>query len=51
MTNNAILKKISIANNLKHFELKEIFELGGLEFRSSQIKAFSAGNKDRKSLV
>jgi hypothetical protein len=47
MTNNAILKKIIIANNLKHFELKEIFELGGAEFSSSQIKAFMAGSKNK----
>lgn len=47
MTNNSILKKITIANNLKHFELKEIFELGGYNFSSSQIKAFSAGAKNK----
>jgi len=47
MTNNSILKKITIANNLKHFEIKEIFELGGCEFSSSQIKAFSAGAKNK----
>ncbi|MDQ6969696.1 MAG: DUF1456 family protein [Mariprofundus sp.] len=47
MTNNAILKKIIIANNLKHFELKEIFELGGSNFSSSQVKAFMAGSKNK----
>jgi len=47
MTNNSILKKISIANNLKHFEIKEIFELGGFEFSSSQIKTFMAGSKNK----
>lgn len=47
MTNNNILKKISIANNLKHFEIKEIFELGSFEFSSSQIKAFMAGSKNK----
>ena len=47
MTNNNILKKITIANNLKHFEIKEIFELGGFEFSSSQIKAFMAGAKNK----
>ncbi|MFC1536186.1 DUF1456 family protein [Pseudomonadota bacterium] len=47
MTNNNILKKISIANNLKHFEIKECFELGGMEFSSSQIKAFMAGPKNK----
>jgi len=47
MTNNSILKKITIANNLKHFEIKEIFELGGFTFSSSQIKAFMAGSKNK----
>ena len=47
MKNNAILKKITIANNLKHFEIKEIFELGGFEFSSSQIKAFMAGSQNK----
>jgi len=47
MTNNAILKKIIIANNLKHFELKEIFELGDCNFSSSQVKAFMAGSKNK----
>ncbi|MDX8412164.1 MAG: DUF1456 family protein [Mariprofundaceae bacterium] len=47
MTNNNILKKITIANHLKHFAIKEIFELGGFEFNSSQIKAFMAGAKNK----
>jgi len=47
MINNNILKKIAIANNLKHFEMKEIFELGGLAFSSSRIKAFMAGSKNK----
>ncbi|MDQ6998886.1 MAG: DUF1456 family protein [Mariprofundus sp.] len=47
MKNNVILKKIIIANNLKHFELKEIFELGGFTFSSSQIKAFMAGSQNK----
>ncbi len=47
MTNNNILKKISIANNLKHFEIREIFELGSFKFSSSQIKAFMAGSKNK----
>jgi len=47
MKNNAVLKKITIANNLKHFEVKEIFELGGFEFSSSQIKAFMAGSQNK----
>jgi len=47
MTNNNILKKISIANNLKHFEIKEIFTLGGFDFSSSQIKALMAGSQNK----
>jgi len=47
MTHNNILKKITIANNLKHFEIKEIFELGGFKFSSSQIKAFMAGSQNK----
>ncbi len=47
MTNNNVLKKIAIANSLKHFEMKEIFELGGFEFSSSRIKAFMAGPKNK----
>jgi len=47
MTNNNILKKITIANNLKHFEIKEIFELGGFAVSSSQIKAWMAGSQNK----
>ncbi len=47
MTNNNILKKITIANNLRHFEIKEVFEVGGFELSSSRIKAFMAGPKNK----
>lgn len=47
MNNNTILKKITIAGKLKHFEIKEAFELGGLTFSSSQIKAFMAGSQNK----
>jgi len=47
MNNNSILKKIIISQNLKHFESKEIFELGGLKLSSSQIKAFMAGSQNK----
>ena len=52
MDNNRILKKIVIANNLKHFEVQEVFALGGLECSSSRIKALLAGrgNKNHESL-
>ncbi len=47
MNNNSILKKIMIANSLKHFEAREIFSLAGCNFSSSQIKAFMAGSKNK----
>ncbi len=47
MTNNNILKKIAIANNLRHFEIKEIFELGSFKLSSSQIKTFMAGSQNK----
>jgi uncharacterized protein YehS (DUF1456 family) len=47
MTNNNIFKKITIANNLRHFEIKEIFELGGFELSSSRIKSFMAGSQNK----
>jgi hypothetical protein len=47
MTNNNILKKITIANNLKHFDIQECFELGGFTLSSSRIKAFMAGSQNK----
>ena len=47
MNYNTILKKIIIAQKLKHFECKDIFELGGLKLSSSQIKAFMAGSQNK----
>ena len=47
MNNNLILKKVIISHNLKHFESKEVFELGGLKLSSSQIKAFMAGAQNK----
>jgi len=47
MNNNNILKKLSIANTLRHFEIKEIFGLGGFLFSSSQVKAFMAGSQNK----
>jgi len=47
MTNNNILKKISIASHLRHFEIREVFELGSFKISSSQIKAFMAGTKNK----
>jgi len=47
MNNNSILKKIMISQSLKHFESKEIFEMGGLKLSSSQIKAFMAGSQNK----
>ena len=47
MKNNVVFKKVCIANGLKQFEIKEIFELGGLSLSSSAIKALSAGAKNK----
>ncbi len=47
MNNNVMFKKVTIANGLKQFEIKEIFELGGLSLSSSAIKALSAGSKNK----
>lgn len=47
MTHNNTLKKIAIANNLKHFDIKECFELGGFGVSSSRIKAFMAGSHNK----
>ncbi|MBF0281098.1 MAG: DUF1456 family protein [Zetaproteobacteria bacterium] len=47
MSNNTILKKISIANNLKHFEIKEVFSLAEINLSSSQIKAYMAGSNHK----
>lgn len=47
MKNNAIFKKIIIANNLKQFEVKEVCEAGGLTPSSSAIKAWMAGSQNK----
>ncbi|MDQ6976405.1 MAG: DUF1456 family protein [Mariprofundaceae bacterium] len=47
MNNNNILKKLSIANSLRHFEIKEVFKLGSFSFSSSQIKSFMAGSQNK----
>jgi hypothetical protein len=47
MDNNRILKKIVIANNLRHFEVQEVFALGGLQCSSSRIKGFLAGSRHK----
>ncbi len=50
MKNNSVFKKITIANNLKQFEVKEVFELGGLELSSSAIKGLSAGSQNKNHI-
>ena len=50
MKNNTIFKKVTIANNLKQFEVKEVFALGGLDLSSSAIKGFSAGSQNKNHL-
>jgi Protein of unknown function (DUF1456) len=47
MDNNRILKKIIIANGLRHFEVQEVFALGGLICSSSRIKGFLAGSRNK----
>ena len=51
MKNNTVFKKITIANNLKQFEIKEVFALGGLELSSSAIKSFTAGSQNKNHLA
>ncbi len=52
MENNKILKKIVIAMNLRHEDVREVFHLGGLELSISQTGAFlvSPSNKNFQSL-
>ncbi|MDQ6962813.1 MAG: DUF1456 family protein [Mariprofundaceae bacterium] len=47
MNNNMIFKKIVIANRFQHFEIKEMFELGGCKLSSSQVKALMAGSQNK----
>lgn len=47
MKNNSVFKKITIANHLKQFEIKEVFALGGLELSSSAIKSFTASSRNK----
>lgn len=47
MINNHVFKKICIANHLRHFEIRDIFEQGGYDFSSSRIKAFMAGSQNK----
>lgn len=51
MKNNTVFKKITIANNLKQFEIKEVFALGGLQLSSSAIKSFTAGSQNKNHLA
>jgi len=50
MKNNTIFKKITIANNLRQFEVKEVFELGGLKLSSSTVKGFAAGTQNKNHI-
>lgn len=51
MKNNTILKKMTIANNLKQFEVKEVFALGGVDVSSSTIKGLSAGSQNKNRIT
>ncbi len=50
MKNNVVFKKMTIANNLKQFEVKEVFELGGIQLSSSAIKGLSAGTQNKNHI-
>ena len=52
MDNNKVLKKITIAMNLRNEDVREIFHIGGLELSVSQTGAFlvSDTNKNFKAL-
>jgi len=47
MNNNMIFKKVIIANKFQHFEVKDMFALGGCKLSSSQVKAFMAGSQNK----
>ena len=52
MDNNQILKKISIALNLRHEDVREVFHLGGRELSTSQTGArmVNPNNKNFKAV-
>lgn len=52
MDNNKVLKKISIAMNLRHEDVREIFHIGGSELSVSQTGALlvNPSNKNFKAL-
>jgi hypothetical protein len=50
MKNNTIYKKVTIANDLKQFEVKEVFELAGMPVSSSTVKGFSAGSQNKNHI-
>ena len=52
MDNNQILKKLSIALNLRHEDVREVFHLGGHELSTSQTGArmVNPTNKNFKAL-
>lgn len=47
MDNNQILKKIAIALNLKHDDIREIFALAEQELSVSQVGSYMAGEKNK----
>ncbi len=47
MTNNDVLKKIAIALNLKHDEIREIFALADQELSVSQVGGFMVNEKNK----
>ena len=48
MNNNEILKKVTIAHNLRRSDILEIFELAGIMFSYNQVGAFMLKPENRK---
>ena len=47
MSNNDLLKKISISHNLKRSDVQEIFEMSNYDLSVSQISALFASEKNK----
>ena len=53
MTPGQILKKLVISLSLRHEDIREIFHLNGMEYSSSQIRAWMSGkgHKNHQALT
>ena len=47
MSNNDLLKKISISHNLQRIDVQEIFEMSNYELSTSQVSALFAAEKNK----